>query len=183
MANQEQGPAASDPCRHPLHHLLDRPGYVDIQADHKVVLVPLRRPGREIGLDPVDALGDVRPDGLGRRPGMCQGRRGEVNRGDLPSARSEPKRVGPVAAARVESASGRQVADLGGQMGVRAPLRHAIPVLAQRLRPALFPEVPVVLAHVGRRRQRREPLERLSKREFLEPPELPEQFLERTRWS
>jgi hypothetical protein len=46
MANQEQGPAASDPCRHPLHHLLDRPGHVDVQADHKVVLVPLRRPAR-----------------------------------------------------------------------------------------------------------------------------------------
>jgi hypothetical protein len=88
MANQEQGPAASDDCRHPLHHLLDRPGRVDIQGDHKVVLVPLRRPGRKIGVDPVDALGDVRPHGLGRRPGVCQGRRGEVNRGDLPSARS-----------------------------------------------------------------------------------------------
>ena len=30
------------------------------------------------------------------------------------------------------------VADLGGQMAVRAPLREAIPVLAQGLRPALF---------------------------------------------
>jgi hypothetical protein len=80
---------------------------------------------------------------------MSQGRRGEVNRGDLPSARSEPKRVGPVAAARVESASGTQVTDLGGQMGVRGPLCDAIPVRAEGLRPALFPEVSVVLAHIG----------------------------------
>ena len=70
-------------------------------------------------------------------------------RGDLPSARSEPERVGPLAAARVESASGTQVTDLGGQMGVRGPLRDAIPVLPQGLRPALFPEVSVVLAHIG----------------------------------
>ena len=89
------------------------------------------------------------PHRLGRRPGVCQGRRGEVNRGDLPSARSEPERVGPVTAARVESASGTQVVDLGGQMGVRGPLRDAASVLAQGLRPALFPEAPVVLAHVG----------------------------------
>jgi hypothetical protein len=58
------------------------------------------------------------------------GRRGEVNRGDLPSARSEPERVGPVAAAGVESASGTEIAEVGGQMGVRGPLRDAIPVLA-----------------------------------------------------
>jgi hypothetical protein len=36
-----------------------------------------------------------------------------------------------VAATRVESASGTQVADLGGEMGVRGPLRDAISVLAQ----------------------------------------------------
>jgi hypothetical protein len=83
---------------------------------------------------------------------MSQGRRGEVNRRDLPSARSEPQRVGPLTAARVESASGTQVTDLGGQMGVRRPLRDAIPVRAQGLRPALFPEGAVVLAHVGERR-------------------------------
>jgi hypothetical protein len=115
-------------------------------------VVWLRGPGREIGPHPLDPLGDVRPDGLSRRAGICQGRRGEVNRGDPPSARSEPERFGPVAAARVESASGSQVADLGDQMGVRGPLRDAVPVLAQGLGPALLPEVPVVLAHVGWRR-------------------------------
>jgi hypothetical protein len=50
-----------------------------------------------------------------------------------------------VAAARVESASGTQVTDLGREMGVRGPLRNAIAVLAQGLRPALFPERSVVL--------------------------------------
>jgi hypothetical protein len=34
-------------------------------------------------------------------------------------------------------------------MGVRGPLRDAIPVRAQGLRPALFPEVSVVLVHIG----------------------------------
>jgi hypothetical protein len=77
---------------------------------------------------------------------MSQGRRGEVNRGDLPSARREPERVGPVAAASVERASGTQVTDLGGQMGVRGALRDAIAVRAQGLRPAPFPGVSVVLA-------------------------------------
>jgi hypothetical protein len=57
-----------------------------------------------------------------------------------------------VAATRVESASGTQVADLGGQMGVRGPLRDAIAVLAQGLRPALFPEGPVEHRHVSSRR-------------------------------
>jgi hypothetical protein len=34
MANQDQGPPTSDPRRHPLHHLLDRPGHADTcQAD------------------------------------------------------------------------------------------------------------------------------------------------------
>jgi hypothetical protein len=93
MADQEQGPAARDPRRHPLHHLRDRPGDMDVQADHQVVRVPLRRPGRKIGLDPVDALGDVRSHRLDRRPRTCQGRRGEVNRGDPPSAKWMPVEV------------------------------------------------------------------------------------------
>jgi hypothetical protein len=40
----------------------------------------------------------------------------------------------PVAAARVECPSGAEVADLGGQVGVRGPLCDAVPVLAQGLR-------------------------------------------------
>ena len=45
---------------------------------------PRRSPGRKIGLDPVDALGNARPDGIGGRR-MCEGRRGEVDRGHPPS--------------------------------------------------------------------------------------------------
>jgi hypothetical protein len=78
--------------------------------------------------------------GPGCRPGICQCRRGEVNPADLPSTRSEQERGGPwpQPAAR---ASGTQVANPGGQMGVRGSLRDAILVLAQGLRPTLFPEV------------------------------------------
>ncbi len=50
--------------RHPPHHLLDRSRDVDVQADHQGVLVPRRRPGRKIGLDPIDALDDVRSHAL-----------------------------------------------------------------------------------------------------------------------
>jgi hypothetical protein len=46
----------------------------------------LRSPAREIGLDPVDAPGDVCPGGLGRRSGVSQGGRGEIDRCDLPDA-------------------------------------------------------------------------------------------------
>ena len=67
----------------------------------------------------------------------------------LPAARSEPQRVGAVAAAGVKGTSGTEPCELGRQMRIRRTLRDAIPVLAQGLRPALFPEVPVVLAHVG----------------------------------
>jgi hypothetical protein len=111
--------------------------------------VPGRRPRKKAIEEKMDAWGWVRSHGLGRRPCISQGRRGEVNRGHVPSARSEPERVGPVAAARVESASGTQVTDLGSQMRVRGPLRDAIPVRAHGSRPALFPEVSVVLVHIG----------------------------------
>lgn len=151
MADHEQGPAGTDAGRHPLHHLLDRPGYMDVEADHEVVPVLLRRPGPEVGLDPVDALGDVRAHDLGCRPGMGEGCGGEVDGGDPPAARREPERVGPMAAAGIERVAGTQVTDLGGQMGVGGPLRNAIPVLAQDLRPAVFPEalaVPAVSGHV-----------------------------------
>jgi hypothetical protein len=143
VTDQEQGPAERDPRRHPFHHLLHRPRHVDVQAGDEVVVARLWGPGREIALDPGDALGDVRPDGLGRRPGMSQGGRGEVDRGDLPSARGEPERVGPVTTARVEGDTGTQVPDCLGQMGVRRALRDCVPVLTQGLRPAFLPEVPV----------------------------------------
>jgi hypothetical protein len=143
VTDQEQGPAGRDPGRQPLHHLRHRPRHVDVQAGDEVVVARLRGPGREIALDPVDALGDVRPDGLGRRPGMSQGGRGEIDRGDLPSARGEPDRDGPVTTARVMGDTRTQVLDRFGQMGVRQAFRDCIPVLAQGLRPALFPEVPI----------------------------------------
>jgi hypothetical protein len=104
---------------------------VGVEASDEVAMARLRGPGREITLDPVDALGDVGPDGLGRRPGMSQGGRGEVDRGDLPAAGSEPERVGPVATARVEGGTRIQVPGGLGQMGVRRALRDCVPMLAQ----------------------------------------------------
>ena len=97
----------------------------------------LRRPGREVALDPLD----LRPGGLGRRPGVGEGGRGEVDPGDLPSLRGEPEGVGAVAAAGVEGASGRQVRNLGAEVRVRRALRGPA---GRDLRPALLPEVPVV---------------------------------------
>jgi hypothetical protein len=49
-----------------------------------------------------------------------------------------------VAAARVEREPGAEVRDLADQVGVWGAMRNLIGVLAQGLRPALFPEVSVV---------------------------------------
>ncbi len=57
----------------------------------KIVKASLRRPNREVALDPINALGDVRPEGHGCRPTVGQDRRREVDRGDRPSARSQPE--------------------------------------------------------------------------------------------
>jgi hypothetical protein len=45
---------------------------------------------------------DFCPDGLGRRSGVSQGGRGEIDRRDLPSVRSEPERVGPLTTPRIK---------------------------------------------------------------------------------
>ena len=82
-----------DDRRHPWV-LVDRFDEACVRAFPRPrVAARLQGPGRsEVGLDPVDALGDVRPQGLGGRPGGRAGGRGEVDRGDLPSARGKPKR-------------------------------------------------------------------------------------------
>ena len=61
---------------------------------------------------------------------MRQGGRGEVDRGDLPSARGKPERVGPVTAAGVERRSGAQVPYLRAQMCVRGAMLQLVGVLA-----------------------------------------------------
>src|ERR1700694_4786018 len=101
-------------------------------------------PGREIALDPDDALRDVRPDRLGHRPAMGQGARGEIDRRDLPSMRGEPKRVSSVSAACVEGAPGVKVHNFADEMCVRWALRDFIRVLTQGLRPEPFPEGVIV---------------------------------------
>jgi hypothetical protein len=121
--------------------------HVDIQAGDEVVAAG-RDPGRQITLDPGDALGDVRAHGLGRRPGVREGGRGEVDRRYLPSARGKPKRVGPLTAARVEGQPGAQVHCLGGQMCIWGAMRDSMRVLAQDSRPAAFPEAPVERRHL-----------------------------------
>jgi hypothetical protein len=88
-------------------------------------------PAREIGLDPVDTPGDVPPGGLGRRSGVSQGGRGEINRRDLPSMRSEPERVGPVTTSRIKGEPRAQASSLGGQMRVRWATRDIVRALAQ----------------------------------------------------
>jgi hypothetical protein len=115
---------------------------VDVQAGDEVVVAPLRGPGRQIALDPVDALGDLRR--LGRRPRVREGVRGEVDRGDPPTAFGEPERVGPATAAGVEGVPGTQVPDRGAQMRVRGAISEPIAVLAQGLRLALLPGFAVV---------------------------------------
>ena len=72
---------------------------------------------------PVDPTGDIRPGSLGRRAGMSQGDRGEINRRDLPSVRGEPERVRPMTAARVKSASWFQTRQFTGEMHVRETTR------------------------------------------------------------
>src|SRR5438067_1986646 len=104
----------------------------------------LRRPAREIGLDPVHTLGDVPPGGLGRRSGVSQGGRGEIDRRDLPSVRSEPERVGPVTTSRIKGKPRAQASSLGGQMRVRRATGDIARALAQGPRPQLFPEVSVI---------------------------------------
>jgi hypothetical protein len=131
VPDQKEGAARRDSCPHPPDHLLNRSRYMDVQAGHKVVVTRLRGPGLKIGLDQVDAPGDVRPGGLGRRSGVSQGGRGEIDCCDMPSVGREPECVGSVTAARVEGATGAQVPDLGGQMRVRGAIRDGIRTLAQ----------------------------------------------------
>ncbi|MDT4926291.1 MAG: hypothetical protein QOG01_4004 [Pseudonocardiales bacterium] len=65
VTNHEQRPARRDTVRHPAHHFCHRSRHMDVQARYDVIVARLWDPGREIALDPVDALGDIRPDGLG----------------------------------------------------------------------------------------------------------------------
>lgn len=117
---------------------------MDVQRDHEVEVTGLRGPGLEIGLDPVDTAGDIRPGSVGRRAGMSQGGRGEINRRDLPSVRSEPERVRPMTAACIERASWLQTRDFTGEMRGRGMTRNPVRALTQRAFPELLPELSVV---------------------------------------
>jgi len=138
MANEEQGPAASDPCRHPLHPSPRPARHVDIQQTTRSYS-SAGRPGRKIGLDPVDALGE--------RPAPCSA----VDRAYASAVRRSRPRVTchPRAASQsvstrgrspLEGPSGTQVADSAGQMGVRGPLRDAIPRARAGLATSALPD-------------------------------------------
>ncbi len=114
---------------------------MDVQANNEIVMPRLRRPGREIALDPLDALCDIGPGNLGHRPPVSQCRCREVYRRDLPAMRGEPKRVCAMSTASVEGTSRRKVGSLCHQMCVGWMARDFVGVLAQRLRPQLLPEV------------------------------------------
>jgi uncharacterized protein len=101
-----------------LDHVFHGAGHVDVQANDQIVVPRLRRPGREITLDPVDALHDIGPSRLGHRPPVSQCRWREVHRRDLPAMRGEPERVCAMSTAGVEGASRRKVGSLGRQMRV-----------------------------------------------------------------
>ncbi len=75
VAGQQQHPARRDPSRQSRHHFLQGIRNVDIQAGYEVVGASLRRPDREVALDPIDEPGDVRPEGCGCRPAVGQDRR------------------------------------------------------------------------------------------------------------
>jgi hypothetical protein len=124
----------------PPHHLRHRPRHVNVQADHEIEVTGLRDPGREISLHPVDTAGDIRPGNLGRRAGMSQGDRGEINRGDLPSVRGEPQRVRPMTATCIKRASWLQTRDFTDEMRVRGTTRDPARALTQRACPELLPE-------------------------------------------
>jgi hypothetical protein len=98
------------------HQLLRRPGHVHVQADHDVVRVRGRSPGRH---DPVDALRCVCAEALHAGPGAANGGRREVDCRDPPSSRREPKRLSPVPGTGVNRQAGAQVPRLGEQMRVR----------------------------------------------------------------
>ena len=67
VAEQHQRPTGRDAPGQPLHHLRHRPGDVDEQARHQVVRLRRRRPGAEVGRNPLDPLGDVGAERLRRR--------------------------------------------------------------------------------------------------------------------
>ena len=63
----------------------------------------------QVGVRPLDPVGDLGP-GVGRvRGGPLQRGGGDVDRGDLPAPLGEPDRVGALAAADVQRPPGRQV--------------------------------------------------------------------------
>src|ERR1700751_4122069 len=62
----------------------------------------------------------------------------------MPPPRGQPQRVGAVTASRVQGPAGAQILGLGDEVSVWGAMGNLIGVLAQDLRPALFPEVSVV---------------------------------------
>lgn len=108
---------------------------MDVQGGDEVIAAWFRGPGSEVGLDPVDAPGEIRPGGLGCRSALGESGCREIDRRDLPSLRGQPERIGAVTAARIEGEAWLQAADLGGQMPVRGSMRDLIRTLAQGLGP------------------------------------------------
>jgi hypothetical protein len=83
---------------------------VPVQADHEVVSVRRQSPGRQVRLDPVDALSCVRAEALRAGPGVAEGGRREVDCRDLPSSRREPERLRAVPAPASSAKPGRRSA-------------------------------------------------------------------------
>jgi hypothetical protein len=65
-------PRGGDSRGQATHQFLHRPAHVHGQADHQVVAGGRRSPGRQVGLDPVDALSRVCAEALRAGPGVAE---------------------------------------------------------------------------------------------------------------
>ena len=73
--------------------------------------------------------------------------RGKIDRRHVPSGRREPQRFRAMPATCVECPPRRKPGRFRNQVCIRRPPRHLVGVIAQRLRPELFP-IRAVLGHV-----------------------------------
>src|ERR1017187_11024583 len=161
VADDEQGAPRRDRRRQAPEQCFSRPGrQVHVLGGDQVVAGRARVPRGEVRVPPVDVLGDLSAC-LGRVGGSALQRDGgQVDRGDLPAALSEPDGVRALAAADVQCRTGRKLRCLAGQVavGISAPQRAmgAVALVPERLVELLRHggSLSVVMGVTGRRGQR-----------------------------
>ena len=115
VPDDEQGAAGRDPSGDAVVERQLRHRRVGVVGGDQVELSS-RLPGREVGLDPVDPIGNLAPR---RASGRAVERLpGDVGRGDPPAVRREPDRFATLAAPGIQRRTRHQSCGLAGEVRV-----------------------------------------------------------------